>query len=167
MMTSADVQLLSENDKKEQLSLVYACAVATACGYTFSTQNLDRDSIDLTVSSRSSRRASVSFQLKCTSSPDWDGDALKYQLKAKNYNDLVAQRQVPLLLLVMELPPNPEDWLSISQEQLVLKRCAWWFSIIGQPETDKGSKQVLIPRSNLFGIEAMRELITKSEIDAL
>ncbi|RBI74013.1 DUF4365 domain-containing protein [Roseovarius sp. TE539] len=166
-MTTADNQLLSENDKKEQLSFVYASAVATACGYTFSTQNLDRDSTDITISSRSSRRASIAFQLKCTSSPDWDEDVLKYQLKAKNYNDLVAPRQTPLLLLVMELPPEPEDWLSISREQLVLKRCAWWVSIIGQPETDKGSKQVRIPRSNLFGIDAMQELIKKSETNAL
>lgn len=165
MMESTE--LLSENDKKEQLSRVYVAAIASAAGFVVSTPELDRDSVDVVVSSGGKRRASVGFQLKATSAADWDGAELKFQLKSKNFNDLVVLRQVPLLLLVMELPSDPHDWLDVSEDQLVLKRCAWWLSIVGQNETEQGSKQVRIPRANQLTVSAMKKLISQSESNDL
>lgn len=155
--------LLSINDRKEQLSQAYVAALAAGCGYTVSIPNLDRDSIDIQVASGSSRRASVQFQLKATSSPDWVGSDLKFQLKQKNYNDLVVERQVPLLLAVMVLPPGEADWLRVSAKELVLKRCIWWHSLIGEPSTEQGSKQIVISGMNLLDQPALTDLIVRSE----
>lgn len=159
--------LLTLNDRKEQLSLAYVASIAAAGGFTFSIPNLDRDSIDILVSSGTSRRASVQFQLKATSVPDWDGDDLKFQLKSKNYNDLVVRRQVPLLLAVMVLPDDPTEWLTATTEQLVMKRCLWWHSLIGRAPTDQGSFQVRLPRANLLTTAALTTLISRSEEDTL
>ena len=159
--------LLTENDRKEQLSQAYIAAISASCGFTISIPNLDRDSVDIQVSSGTSRRASVQWQLKATSSPDWDGEELKFQLKAKNYNDLVTRRQVPLLLAVMVLPEDPADWLRIDLDQLVMKRCVWWQSLIGQPPTDQGSLQVRVPRANLLTMDALTTLICRSEENTL
>ena len=160
-------KLLTDNDRKEQLSKVYLRAVAAACGFTTSEPELDRDSIDLIVMSGSSRRASVGFQLKATSSPHWDGNELVFQLKQKNFNDLTAKRQSPALLAVMEIPASPDDWLRISQDELVLKRCMWWLSLVGLQQTQQGSKQVRIPRANMVSVEALTELIEKSDRNEL
>lgn len=159
--------LLSENDRKEQLSQAYIAALAAGCGYTISIPNLDRDSIDIQVSSGSSRRASVQFQLKATSAPAWNGSDLSFQLKQKNYNDLVCERQVPLLLAVMVLPSQSADWLSISEQELVLKQCVWWHSLKGQLATDQGSKQVVISGSNLLNMVALTDLVARSESGTL
>lgn len=159
--------LLTANDKKEQLSQAYIAALAAGCGYTISIPNLDRDSIDIMVSSGSSRRASVQFQLKATSSPNWTDCDLIFQLKQKNYNDLVCERQVPLLLAVMVLPTQSADWLSISDQELVLKRCVWWHSLKGQPITDQGSKQVIISRNNLLNMNALTDLVGRSQSGTL
>jgi hypothetical protein len=155
--------LLSINDRKEQLSQAYIAALAAGCGYTVSKPNLDRDSVDVVVSSGSSRRASVEFQLKATSSPDWIGNDLRFQLKQKNYNELALERQVPLLLAVMVLPSAEADWLSVSPDKLVLKRCVWWHSLIREPQTNQGSKQVVISGASVLDQSALIDLIDRSE----
>lgn len=155
--------LLSISDRKEQLSQAYVAALSASCGYTISIPNLDRDSVDIQVSSRSSRRASVQFQLKATSSPEWMGNDLKFQLKQKNYNDLVVERQVPLLLAVIVLPPQEIDWLNVSENELVLKRCVWWHSLIGEAVTVQGSKQVVISGAKVLDQSALTDLIKRSE----
>ncbi|WP_322894048.1 MULTISPECIES: DUF4365 domain-containing protein [unclassified Yoonia] len=156
-------RLLSENDRKEQLSQAYVAALAAGCGYTVSIPNLDRDSVDIQVSSGSSRRASVQFQLKATVSPDWSDDGLKFQLKQKNYNDLVCVRQVPLLLAVMVLPAQEQDWLTVSLNEMILKQCVWWHCMIGNATTDQGSKQVLISTTNILDQKSLCDLIRRSE----
>ena len=159
--------LLTENDRKEQLSQAYIAAISARCGFTISIPNLDRDSVDIQVSSGTSRRASVQWQLKATSSPNWDADNLKFQLKAKNYNDLVIRRQVPLLLAIMVLPDDPADWMIVDSDRLVMKRCVWWQSLIGLPATELASLQVSLPRANLLTMEALTTLISRSEENTL
>ena len=159
--------LLGDNDRKEQLSLAYLHALAAVGGYTVSIPNLDRDSNDICISSGSSRRSSVQFQLKATSSPNWSADALRFQLKAKNYNDLARRRQVPLLLAVMVLPERPTEWLTLTPDEMVLKKCVYWMSLIGEKETDQGSKLVQIPKINLLTLDCLSDLIQKSEDNLL
>jgi Domain of unknown function (DUF4365) len=159
--------LLTDNDRKEQLSRAYVAAIAAHSGFTVSIPDLDRDSIDIQVSSGTSRRASVQFQLKATSSPDWDGDELKFQLKAKNHNDMVMRRQVPLLLAVMVLPDNPTDWLVVDDTQLAMKRCVWWASLIGRPPTEQGSVQVRLQKTDVLTSDALKDLIGLSEDNKL
>lgn len=159
--------LLSTSDRKEQLSWLYIAAVASECGFTVSVPNLDRDSQDIQIQSGTSRRASVAFQLKATSSPDWDSNDLRFQLKAKNFNDLALRRQVPLLLAVMVLPSNPTEWLSVTPDEMTMRKCVWWHSIIGESPTEQGSRQVRLPRANLLTTNALKDLIKKSEDNTL
>ena len=160
-------KLLSDNDRKEQLSLAYMAALSAHCGFTWSIPSLDRDSVDMTICSGTSRRASVSFQLKATSSPRWSKEALSFQLKAKNYNDLVAMTQSPRLLAVMVLPNDERMWLRATETQLTMRKCVWWLSLRGWPLTEQGSVQVNVPRANLLTLEALQSLIRRSEEDKL
>jgi hypothetical protein len=156
--------LLSDNDRKEQLSLAYMHALAAFCGYSWSTPSLDRDSVDIEVRSRTSRFAGVAFQLKATSSPDWSAEGLKFQLKAKNHNELVpAAVQTPRLLAVMVLPEDEDDWLRVDNRELVMRRCVWWLSLRGRTPTEQGSVQVTIPKANSLQPDALRDLIRRSQ----
>lgn len=159
--------LLSDNDRKEQLSLAYLKVLAAYCGYTWSVPNLDRDSVDIEVWSRSSRFGSVRFQLKATSSPDWTGEGLRFQLKAKNFNELSAISQTPRLLAVMVLPHDMAQCLNVDHDRLVLRRCMWWLSLKGRAPTEQGSVQVTLPSANLLNPDALRDLIRRSDEDTL
>lgn len=154
--------LLTENDRKEKLSIAYASAVAAAAGYVTSQPNADRDSIDLEIAAGGSMRARIALQLKATSNPNWHEDDLHFVVKKKNYDDLIALRQVPLILVVMVLPASNQFWLRTSEEQLLLRHCAWWLSLKGFPEIDQDSKVVRMPKAQRFDASALKDLIDAS-----
>lgn len=100
-------------------------------------------------------------QLKCTcrvSTID-DGDGFKYDLEVTAYNDLVDRWQGgsynKSLLVLMVLPDDPSEWLTIGDEELVVRRAAYWY----EPPPDatlsenKATVRVRIPYTNLVTLE--------------
>jgi len=73
----------------------------------------------------------VDVQLKCTCEDQIErtDESIKYDLEAKTYNDLVYRRRsnaiVPLVLVLLVLPNDPETWLTVSADELVVKRAAY------------------------------------------
>ena len=60
----------------------------------------------------------------------------------------------------MLVPPQPEAWLSVPSEQLVLRRCGYWSSLAGLPESENESAvTVHVPRANLFDVAAVTALM--------
>ena len=157
---SADV--MDDNQRKAELSFAYLSAVCAMAGYTCQRGPApDEDSIDATVRTRGSKRPVFDVQLKATSSPVRRADGLHFNLKRKNYDDLRVDRTLQIILVVLELPADPDKWLECGAEQLVMRRCAWWESIAGSPEIDTESKVVVIPESQRFGFEAMSVLMER------
>jgi len=73
----------------------------------------------------------------------------------KQYDGLRStQVATPKLLIVLFLPPKPEDWLDVSVSHLVLKNCAYWVSLRGADaiENETG-KTIYIPEENIFNQE--------------
>ena len=66
----------------------------------------------------------------------------------------------PRLLVLLVLPEDEADWLSQSPEQLILRRCAYWHSLVGSaPTTATSTVRITIPRENVFSVEAIRTLL--------
>ncbi len=60
------------------------------------------------------------------------------------------------------LPPEKELWLNISEEQLILKRCAYWISLLGAPDSENKSGQtVFLKKSQLFDPGGLEQLLIK------
>ena len=101
-------------------------------------------------------RPQIDIQLKATSVPTLYDDGLHFRLDSKNYNDLVTPRMCPIILVVLELPENSDDWLHCDDEGLTMRRRAWWLSISGCPEIESGTKTVTLPRSQLLTPDSLR-----------
>ncbi len=126
-MYSVNQSLMSENYRKEQVSNAYLAALAAGDGYIVqSGPQPDTDSVDATIRSGSSRRNMIDIQLKATARPKIRNGCLHFRLKKKNYNDLVRQRHVPTILIVLELPRCNSDWLCCTFEELIIRKCGWW-----------------------------------------
>jgi Domain of unknown function (DUF4365) len=99
-------------------------------------------------------------QIKTTSTVDESGDVIRYALK-KNYCDLILTNVLaPRILVLVTLPDDMEEWLSLTPEQLVLRRCGYRVSLAGEPESDNEiSVTVSIPRANLLTPEAVRQIM--------
>ncbi|MEQ9355896.1 DUF4365 domain-containing protein [Coleofasciculus chthonoplastes] len=100
-------------------------------------------------------------KLKCTSRAILDKNYLKYPLKVKNYEELrVPQQYPPLILVVVVVPDNINDWLYQSEEELCLKRCGYWISLAGETSTEnQETVTVSIPRVNRFTVNSLTSLM--------
>ncbi len=163
-MVAADA-LLTDADREEALSRAYVRAVAGFAGYTVSEEDFDRDGIDLRIHAGGDRSPSIGLQLKATAGlgqASSDG-SYRYPLPIGNYERLIRNSQIPRYLVVLRLPPNHIDWLSVTQEELVIRRCAHWVSLLGHPESsNRTSVTVSVPAINRFDPEALQRLIERS-----
>ena len=156
--------LMTEADQKEALSRVYAHAIAARAGYLTANYDLDRDGIDLRIQAGDGMRPALEFQLKATvnlTGPD-EG-YVHFPLKRRNYDLLRIATQTPRLLLVLDLPREKERWLTITEDELVMRRRAYWLNMKGYMETDNlSSVMVRIPKNNVFDVENLHSLMEQS-----
>ncbi|MCY3810624.1 MAG: DUF4365 domain-containing protein [Gammaproteobacteria bacterium] len=155
--------ILSEADRKERLSVAWLGAMAAMAGFASGPPEPDRDSIDLTLSAGGPGRPKMDVQLKATSTPMVREDGLHYELKRKNYDDLrEADRMVPLILVVVQLPPNEAGWIDFSNERMVLRRKAWWASLKGAEGIEGKSKTVVLPTDQRLDVKELIELMGRA-----
>lgn len=159
--------LLSTPDRQEALSRAYAAAIAASAGYTtYNPADFDRDSIDLGFSAGGAMRPKLDAQLKATINLRKSGDFFKFPLKKRNYDDLRVQTQVPRIIVVLALPRKEAGWLNISVQRLVIRRCAFWASLLGQPELPESqqSMTVEIPAANIFDVNGLKYLMERARM---
>jgi hypothetical protein len=160
---------LTENERKQQLSVAYVHAVAALAGYTCEVQTVDIDSVDLIISASGKiheqsviRSPRLAVQLKASSSLTTQSDHLAFPLPIKNYDDLREETLVPLILVVLVLPRDPSQWLEISEECMISRRCAYWVSLLGMPETRNRRKvSIHLPRSHQFSVDQVQEMMRR------
>jgi hypothetical protein len=157
-------QPLAGTDREEQLSLAYVHAVAAAACYVVAARNLDRDGIDIQIQAGGDMRPCLDIQIKATVNlgPAQNG-VFRYPLKKRNYDLLLLEVMVPRILVVLELPKNEREWVNVTSEQLILRRCAWWTSLVGQPETkNKESVTVSIQNDRRFDVDGLQTLMERA-----
>lgn len=158
-------RLLTDADREEALSWAYVRAVAGFAGYTVSVENFDRDGIDLRIHSGGELSPSIALQLKATvnlGNIHSDG-CYRYDLPIRNYDRLIRPFQVPRYLVVLALPTNEADWLTVSNAELIMRRCAFWVSLSGMSESyNRASIRVSIPAVNRFDPDALQQLLEQS-----
>ena len=156
--------LLTTADQEEALSYVYVRAVAARAGYTTSTPSLDRDGVDLRIQAGGAMRPTLDVQLKATVNLGRRGDGhVRYPLKRRNYDLLRIETRLPRLLVVLDLPKDEDLWMTVTEDELVLRHRAYWLSLQGYKESaNKESITVPIPEGNLFDVEGLRRLMEQS-----
>jgi hypothetical protein len=160
---------VTPNEQKQQLSVAYVHAVAARAGYTCQVQTVDEDSVDVLIGARGYghdqdvvRSPRIEVQLKATSSLRLGATHLSFRLKRKNYDELRVKTLIPRLLLVLLLPENPAEWLETNEECMISRRCAYWLSLLGMPETSNTSTiSVRLPRSQRFDVEQLQGLMRR------
>ncbi|MEO1172438.1 MAG: DUF4365 domain-containing protein [Myxococcota bacterium] len=161
--------LLSPEDSEEALSEAYVHAIAAGAGYTTSQLNFDRDGVDVRFSAGGNMRPNLDAQLKATIGLGTSRrGAFRFPLKLRNYNLLRVPTQVPRILIVLDLPEQRADWLSVSVESLILRKCAYWVSLAERSETKNSTSVTIdIPTAQVFDIAALKKLMESSRRGAL
>lgn len=171
--------MITIQHRQEQLSRAYVHAVAAHAGHIFLPADVDYgiDGSLRQVKNRHGRRFesgySIDLQLKATINWSIDGDHVVYDLEAKTYNDLIdrfsERRATQMLLVVLCLPPDENDWLNVSQEQLILKNCCYWCKLDGPPTDNTQTKRIRIPSANILSpdvVVSLLDRVAKGEVIA-
>ncbi len=163
---------MDENEQKQQLSVAYLHAVASAAGFACQTPEVDDDSVDRTLVARGwlheksvLRSPKIDVQLKSiTREPLKAGEgAFTFRLNKKNYDDLRHQAMVPRLLVVLLLPREPGLWIEQDDERMLSRYAAYYVSLTGRAEAaQRGKVPVELPRKNLLSVANLRRLMVRA-----
>ena len=153
------------NARKEKFSIAYIEAVAAQSNVKVGGWNHDSHSVDGTLRWEDGRRPMIDFQAKCSSQDLIRDDHLSFKLGRKNYEELrPIGLPTPIILIVVLVPSEPEDWLRFSEEELCSNSRGYYFSLEGMPELQgKHSQTVEIPCRNLFDQDHLIELMNQAD----
>ncbi len=152
--------LLSDADRQEALSVVYLSALAASAGFVTGKHDFDRDGTDLQVRAGGGNFPTIDFQLKATFNLPGDNNNWKFPLKKRNYDLLIADTQCPRYLVVLKMPRDSANWVTITDSELVLKECLFWVSLKGlSPSDNTTSVTIEIPKANLLNETALKKMI--------
>lgn len=135
--------LLTGPDQKDGLSLAYVKAYVKApaarAGFSTAAPETDRDSVDVRIMAGGPRRPALDLQLKATADLAEAQDGFRrFRLRIENYDDLRVETQTPRLLVVLDLPQDEAQWMTVTNQELVLRCRAYWVSLQRDVERRRG-----------------------------
>jgi hypothetical protein len=166
---------LSPNDIEAELSYAYLHAVASKAGVgcKLGSRLDDNAGIDAELTAWGPfpnggfrEEIDIKVQLKATvkTPADYNGKYWSYSLSGiSRYNDLRSEAiSTPRILVVLFLPADNEDWLTLSDDALILRKHAYWVSLRGAKPSDNTTAQtVYLPKSQRFDPDGLLALMTQ------
>lgn len=166
--------LLPPIEIESELSYAYLHAVASKAGMSCEVTGRHADNMGVDAHIRAAELFSpdsiltdlnLDIQLKATiNQPAPINGKYSYFLKGVDrYNKLKLESvATPRILVVLFLPRVDTDWLLQTEDQLIIKNCAWWVSLKGAAATDNGSGQtVYLPSDQVFNVNGLRGIMTR------
>ncbi len=103
----------------------------------------------------------LDIQVKSTTRTIRGPNVIKYDLEAKAYEDLRdPEVSNPRILVLVIFPKKSIEILVQSEEELILRGCAYWISLEGLPPTTRSSSvRIQIPRTNVFSVLSLRNIL--------
>ena len=152
------------NLQMEQFSLAYIRAIASQAGYRIGTADPDWDSVDGILIADWGRRPRIEFQAKSTRQDIMRDDHLRFRLDMDNYNQLRMNATIPRILIVLRMPDEKHQWINQTEDELCLRHCAYWVSLLGHPAVPNTTNiTVRLPLSNVFSGPQLHALMHKVE----
>jgi hypothetical protein len=161
--------VLIRSHRQESLSRAYIQAIASQCGLNCSFRAFDYG-IDVTlhvIQQRDRRYVETGFNLdiqaKSTHEATVTDSHVLYDLEVKNYDDLRNPNVgTPRILVLLVQPETESEWTDETEEELRVRRCAYWLLIKGwEPTTNTSTIRVSIPRANRFSIESLQGMMER------
>lgn len=166
---------LSDNDVEEEISIAYTHAVCASARMGFQVANRHKDNrgVDGLISVYAPfgpgdgylESVDIDVQLKATKQQPKQTDThfSDFLKPVSQYDVLRADKWgTPRLLIVLFLPDDISEWLLHSHEELLLRRCAYWVSLLGAPPCNNQSGQTIqVPKTQCLNADNLRLLCSQ------
>ncbi|MDY0148941.1 MAG: DUF4365 domain-containing protein [Kiritimatiellia bacterium] len=163
--------MITEQHTEEALCRAYLHAVAGRAGHVLELGDRSFDyGVDGSIKQvrqlgNLKRESGFAIDIQAKASVNWtiaDG-VVKFDLDVDTYNYLASRasepRAVPILLVVLCLPKQSDDWLSVTEKELILKKCLYWHFPDTAPTSNTTQVRVNIPADNTFTPETITSLL--------
>jgi hypothetical protein len=155
------------NAAKEHFSISFVRMVTYAAGMSIKNHETDYDGVDITIASSTEYSIwdcpEFELQVKCTSQQDLLHEKyMSWTLEAGPFEKLTSpKRYNAAYLAVLLLPNDAGPWLEQDENMLLTRSRMYWQSAanLGQLKEDSASKTVRLPRSNLFDVTAVQDIM--------
>ena len=157
---------------KEQFSFAHLQALAAQAGCSVDRVTVDVYGIDclLTrpgVNSHGVADPQLGVQLKATASLNRDRDELpRFPLPVGNYDALRGRRLIPAVLIVLEVPRSPNEWVVCSDNEICLRHRAYWRDLRGEPEM-KNQSSVTVEVPNILDKDTLVRILDRMDHNGL
>lgn len=156
------------NAQKEEFSYGYLQLLGAKAGLevTKSGRQTDNQKIDLHIihAGKISNIYTPRFdaQVKCTHKENIDNKYFKYDLDIETYDRLRnIHHDVPIFLIVLLVPKDTNNWVKITQQESIIKKCAYYISLKGFPKSNNANTvRIKIPIVNLVTPPSLNGIIT-------
>lgn len=139
------------NIRKEMFSMAYISAIAAQVGLEVSNTKYEAGSVDGMLTPGRGKSRQLNFQAKATAQDVLRDEYVAFRLNKKNYNDLCDPGvTVPIILVVLIMPDDMNEWLTHTADELTLRRCAYWTSLRDKSETEQETETIHIPTVKMF-----------------
>ncbi len=162
---------MTENDIMAELSYAYLHAVAARAGFGCHTGGRIDDAASVDALIRVDEKLSsdsilwnfaIEVQLKATQKTLAESNGkYGYFFNGIDRYDRLRDPGSPLpkLLVVLILPSDSTQWLTLDENSLIARRCAYWVSLKGAPPSDNSTGQTIaIPRTQILSVEGLRDV---------
>lgn len=160
---------MTEEHRKELLSVAYIKAIAGYTGMITTSRDLDYG-WDGTICDTEYNPESktydesgfkIDYQLKSTVNIIQKNGVIKYDLNVENYNKLIKDNiPNPRILILYVIPKDESERLVVSDNNATLRKCAWWCTLRGKDKTEnKETVRIDIPESQRFTPQVLEELM--------
>ena len=163
---------IPQGNKKEEMQLAYFRAVVAKAGASFYVPNYDCGADFILTTPYVNPRGNIApttkmvfCQLKASDECEIKEGRVVYELKAESYNKLAELDDVLAILLLLHLPTDENDWLTVNQSAMCIKRCCYWYEVPKEITGNKYTFTVKIPTSQVFDPQAVQHLLEQSVQD--
>jgi len=161
--------MITTAHRMESLSRAYVQAVAAQAGLNYSFRIYDYGT-DVSLGEvrevggvYTETGFAIDIQLRSSSLAQVREQEVAYDQDVRTYDFLRQEGVViPRILVLMVLPADEAEWIGQTEAGLELRRCAYWLSCRGYaPTANTSSVRLAIPRTNVFGVEAVRAMFDR------
>jgi len=161
--------MITEQHQKEGISRAYALAVGSCAGmncqigfsFDYKVDGCYREVDYHPDGEMNDSGFQIDFQLKASKNVVVEEQEVIYDLDVRNFKHLIkGNRGIPKILVLLKLPADKNDWITICEDYTKLRNCAWYCSLVGEEPTKNTSKRrIRIPRSQILTPESLKLLM--------
>ena len=170
---------LTVQHQKELLQRAYISAIAATAGVNVHINKAEFDygidghfsMIRQTDSGDLFEDGKLEFQMKASTEVTVRKKYITYKLDAKTHRKLIQRACEPAMLILLVLPKEQDQWLTLNQDAMIVQKCCYWHFLVGESPTKNSSKKtihfpidnVLTPKTVIDFLEEFQKVKSSNE----